>query len=289
LTLPALADAEILGPAQAALAALAPAAASPRKTVPPWLALLGGLLLTAAGVALLRRRTRRAFNLDAQVDLARLLQGVLQQPRAFGGMSALLHRPLVPLVDGRAVSLAKARRLGHRGRLFCSESLSPLAQKAVRAGAVVVDQRTAEGRTIVDALGAVDLDAWQGMIEAAKDEPLLSDVNRILRRHGEEWAVLASERVSGGVAALDLAHVGARTPQHFGTRVVLIDAQLDWFVEARRRHMVQPQAAAFMVLDEVARRMGMGPSRRTSLLGECAAAALVECFGAIDVQRAATA
>jgi hypothetical protein len=290
LTLPALADAEILGPAQAAVAPLTSAATTPKKAVPDSIIFLGGgLLLTMAGASLLLRRTRRAFNLDAQVDLAKLLQGVLQQPRAFGAMSALLHRPLVPLADGRAISLAKARSLGHRGRLFCSESLSPLAQKAVRAGAVVVDQRTAEGRTIVDALGAVDLDAWQWMIEAAKDEPLLDDVNRILRRHGEEWAVLGSDRVSGGVAALDLAHVGARTPPQFGTRLVLIDARLDWLVEARRRHMVHPQAAAFMVLDEVARRMGLAPSRRTSLLGECAAAALLECFGDFDEQRAATA
>jgi hypothetical protein len=141
----------------------------------------------------------------------------------------------------------------------------------------------------VDALGAVDLDAWQWMIEAAKDEPLLADVNRILRRHGEEWSVLASEQVNGGVSALDLAHVGARIPQQFGTRVVLIDAQLDWLIEARRRHLVQPQAAAFMVLDEVSRRMGLVPARRTSLLGECAAAALVECFGARHDQRIATA
>jgi transglutaminase-like putative cysteine protease len=246
-----------------------------------------GLLALAALGWLFGTRTRRAFKLDARIDVAKLLRGLLQQPRAFGTLGALMHRPLVPLANGRAISLAKARDLGHSGRLFATLHGSPLAIAAASAGAVVVDQGSDEGQAVVDALGAVDLDAWAAMIETATDDPLLADVNRILRSHGEEWAVKASRAVSGGLAALDLAHLGDKIPHAFGTRLVLIDVEQPWFAQARQRHSVQPQTAIFMVLDEVARRLGLTASERASLLGECAAAAILECFGHPDVERSA--
>ena len=100
--------------------AASPAAAAPRAAEGPafppawrpwlWPGVALALLLGAV-VTLASGRTRRAFKLDHSADLSRLLQGVLQQPGAFGAMSALLYRPLVPLVGAGAISLQRAREL----------------------------------------------------------------------------------------------------------------------------------------------------------------------------------
>jgi hypothetical protein len=237
----------------------------------PVLLLLGGAWLFAS-------RTRSAFKLDSAADLSRLLKGVLQQPAAFAHIRALFYRPLVPCADGKAVSLIKARDLAQRGRLFFTRAATDLARSGMRAGAVVLDYGAEEGRTVADALGAVDLDSWARLIERASDDPLLEGVNRLLRSHGEAWAVRASVRVDSGVAAIDLASLGTRVPGVHGTRLVVVDQASDWLAEARRFHESRPQAAIFMVLDQLALRLHLPRPRRTQLLGESARQAILESF-----------
>ncbi len=244
-------------------------------------ALLGAalpLLLLLGGGYLFRARTRHAFKLDGVVDLGKLIQGVLQQPGAFGHIHAVFYRPIVPLADGRAVSLSRARELASRGRLFSTRLRPELARTALAAGAAVVDYVLEEGKTVADALGAIDLDQWSKMIAIAADEPLLDEVNRLLRSEGEDWMVRSGTEVKAGVAALDLRPLGARLPGVKGTRLVLIDNQAPWLDEARRYFESRPQAATFMVLDQLALRLNLPRRRRGQILGESARQAILESF-----------
>jgi hypothetical protein len=255
----------------------------PPPPPPSWLAswpvrLMPLLLLAGLAWAWFASRTRRRFTLDAGADLSRLLQGVLEQPGAFRRVDALFLRPLVPLASGGAISLHRARQLASRNRLFCTRDRPALAHTAMRAGAAVLDDRTEEGRTVSRAMGAVDLDAWAAMIEAAVDDPLLDGVNRILRRRGEEWAVRASTKVTGGVAAIDLAPLGGQLPGLHGTRLVLVDAHAPWLAEAAEIYVGRTQAAFFMVLDQLSIRLSLPDARREPLLGECAQQVVLEAF-----------
>jgi hypothetical protein len=255
----------------------APAAADswldtwPARLLPP-LVLLG---LLGAAIAL---RTRRRFSLDSRADLSKLLQGVLEQPGAFRRVDALFLRPLVPLADGRAISLLRARQLASKGRLFCTRDRPPLARRAMRAGATVLDDRLDEGRTVARALAAVDLDRWAEMIDACVEDPLLEGVNRILRKQGEEWSVRASTRVSTGVAAIDLHPLGGQLTGLHGTRLVLVDAHAPWLAEAAEQFGSRTQAAYFMVLDQLAGRLSLPEARREPLLGEVAQQVILEAF-----------
>lgn len=245
----------------------------------PWLMPSIPLLLaTIAGLALMRGRTRRDTKLDDSADLSRLLQGVLQQPGAFGHMSALFHRPLVPLVGGGAISLQRARELASRGRLYSSEVRAPLAGRAARAGAAVLDVHAAEGRTVADALGAVDLDRWDGRLAGSWTTPLVDAVNQALQRTGEPWSVRLVSQVTGGVATIDLAPLRAKVSGFRGTRAVIADADAAWMLEAEALFATAPRAAVFAVLDELAERLDLPEERRAPLLAGGARAALLEAM-----------
>ncbi|MEM7154781.1 MAG: transglutaminase domain-containing protein [Myxococcota bacterium] len=259
--------------------AAASSSASESRAWPSWaFSGVAGLLLLGVILSIAGRRTRRAFKLDDSADLSRLLQGVLQQPGAFGAMSALLYRPLVPVLDGGAISLQRARELAAKGKLYRTSARPPLATRASRAGAVVLDARSPEGDTVADALGAIDLDLWHTRIEASCRTQLIDDVNRQLRRGGERWSVRLAPEISGRVATLELAGLKARIPGVHGSRIVLVDNRSPWVIEAETLHGVSPNAATFSVLDRLAEQLDLPEDRRAALLSEGARAALLESF-----------
>jgi hypothetical protein len=278
---PTVAAAPVEDPASPAAAA--PVAVAGRDPLSPawrawlWPGLTLSLLLGAA-VAFAGGRTRRAFKLDHSADLSRLLQGVLQQPGAFGAMSALLYRPLVPLVDAGAISLQRARELAAKGRLYRTHERPPLAMRASRAGTAVLDTRSPEGRTVADALGAIDLDRWDARLVSSRTTPLVDEVNALLHRRREGWSLRVAPEMSGRLAVLDLDTLRARLPGLRGSRVVLVDAGCGWLVEAEARFAEAPRAATFAVLDQVADQLDLPEDRRASLLSEGARAALLESF-----------
>ncbi len=276
----AVVDEAATGPSEAEV----PLASSSRGLPPEWRAwlwpALALTLLVGALLTLMGGRTRRAFKLDESADLSRLLQGVLQQPGAFGAMSALLYRPLVPLVSDGAISLQRARELAAKGRLYRTRVRPPLAMRASRAGSAVLDACSPEGQTVADALGAVDLDRWDARLVASSTTPLLDEVNLLLRRRREHWSLRVVPEVSGRLAVLDLDALRARIPGLHGSRVVVIDANCSWLMEAEARHASAPQAAAFAVLDQVTDQLDLPEDRRAALLSEGARAALLESFPA---------
>ncbi len=246
----------------------------------PWVlrAVPMGLLVLAAWL-LLGGRMRRATTLDDSADLSRLLQGVLQQPGAFGHVAALFHRPLVPLSDGAAISLHRARELASGGRLYRTRTRSGLAAQAIRSGAAVLDDRTPEGTTVADALGAVDIDRWSAMLERSSSDRTLAAVNAALRERGEDWCIRVAAEVASGMAVLDLAPLGARLPGVRATRLVLFDAADPVLVRATAMARQSPRAAVLLALDHVAGRLGLTDDRRGHMLAGAARAAVLENFG----------
>lgn len=246
----------------------------------PWV--LRGLPLLLVGLSLwllLGGRMRRATQLDDSADLSRLLKGVLQQPGAFGHVAALFHRPLVPLCGGASISLHRARELAARGRLYRTQTHSGLAQRAIRSGAAVLDDNSSEGRTVADALGAVDLDRWSAMLERAQADRTITAVNAVLHDRGEDWSARTASDIPGGMAVLDLGPLGVRLPGTHASRLVLVDADDPVLQRAiafdRRSH----GAGVLLALDHIAGRLGVTDQRRDQILAEVARSALLEAFG----------
>jgi hypothetical protein len=249
----------------------------------PWLVrAVPALLLGFAFWMLVGGRTRRAIKLDTGGDLSRLLQGVLQQPGAFNHLSALFHRPLVPLVgkspdassSSHAISLNRARELAAVGRLYRTCMLPPLATRAAVTGAAVLDDRTREGRTVADALGAVDLDRWSRLLGAASSDPTIDRLAAIVRAQGEDWAARISQEVPGGLAVLDLGPLGTRMRGLHATRVVLIDERLPWLAAVRRTAKHAPRLAVLTAMDHLVEHLDLPPDRRARLLADAARKAL---------------
>jgi len=273
--------------ASSELAISAPPALSGSVSAPrsPWLmwaapVVLLGLLGTWP---LLRHRTRRAIKLDRGADLSKLLQGVLQQPSAFGNSSALFNRPLVPLMRGGAISLHRARQLAAAGRLYGTERRPWLAKRASRAGAAVIDLRLPEGRTVADALGAIDLDRWSNWIEQSFADRLVERVNQSTRSRGEDWGIRLACNLPGEIAVLDLRALGVRLPSLRAGRLVLLDANSPWVTQGRQREADAPEFAVFMVLDRVAEHLDLPSRRRAYLLSQWARQALLETFPPTEV------
>jgi transglutaminase-like putative cysteine protease len=240
----------------------------------PWLAFGSGLLgLAFLGVSL-SRRTARRFSLDEGGDLSSLLQGALAQPAAFRHLPALFYRRLIPVRGGSAISLTRARTLASEGRLYSGREQTELSQAARRRGIAVLDSDTPEGRTVAAALGATDLDRWGRRLERATEAPVLGVVTAYLREHNERWRCAALRGLGDKIATLDLQPLGAG--RRLGDRLVLIDADDPWLLEAERMRSGRPHGAAFMLLDHILDHLELGSDRRAQLLAPLAGRAVDE-------------
>jgi hypothetical protein len=173
-----------------------------------WLWLLSStplVLLVAGGWSAFRNGSRRSLNLDRDADIASLIEGVLQQPSAFGHMTVVFNRPLVPRIDGSMTSLSTSRSLAAKGRLYRAEGRTKLAAQAAKSGAVVLDARTAEGRAVADALGAIDLDRWAELLARSFCDATIDRINATLVTEGEDWSLRLVRGTNVSFSVLDLA------------------------------------------------------------------------------------
>jgi len=147
-----------------------------------WMLIAGVALLivVAAAVVLFRRPWRRSLHPGDGSDLSDLLRGAAARPEAFARIRPLFNRRVVPLLERPPVSLAQARDGLCRGRLGSGSSKSRLAVEAAAAGGMVIDGNSREGRAVAEALGAVDLDRWQEILERSRIEPLTERVEEAL-------------------------------------------------------------------------------------------------------------
>ncbi len=259
----AVADPRIELQGSPAVAVLPPPGAAdpgPPATFPGSRLGAAAILLATVGLAVvvLRRRDRRAprLDLDPGGDLAALLGGALRHPEAFSALPAMSHGRFVPLLDrSRAISLARARRLASRHRLFRSGNRSSLAREAARRGVPVIDGGTAEGQILSRALGAIDLDHWSALLERSTDSELCGRINRLLESLGERWRV---RRVTGlDRPSIELALENLR----LGRRLVLVDFEHDEHAPVRGWLPAYPETAAFTALDLILRRGSVGERR----------------------------
>ncbi|PRQ06175.1 transglutaminase-like domain-containing protein [Enhygromyxa salina] len=240
----------------------------------PWLALSCGLLgLGLLGVSL-SRRTARRFSLDEGVDLSGLLQGALAQPAAYRHLPSLFHRRLIPLRGGAALSLNRVRALASEGRLYAGGEQTELCRDARRRGVSLLDAQTPVGRTVAASLGAIDLDRWGHRLARATEVLVLGIVAAYLRDQGERWRCAAVRGLGERVATLDLRPLGSS--RRIGDRLVLLDVDDAWLLEAERLRPTRPHAAAFALLDHLLDHLDLGTERRARLLAPLAALALVE-------------
>jgi hypothetical protein len=260
--------------------------ASLRDRLPPGLlaALVGPLVpMLAFGCGLLglgllgfslTRRTARRFNLDEGVDLSSLLQGALAQPAAFRHLPSLFHRRLIPLRGGAAISLNRVRTLASEGRLYAGGEQTELCRDARRRGVPLLDAQTPVGRTVAASLGAIDLDRWGHRLARANEVLVLGIVASYLREQGERWRCAAVRGLGERVATLDLRSLGSS--RRIGDRLVLLDVDDAWLLEAERLRPTRPHAAAFALLDHLLEHLDLGTERRARLLSPLAALALTE-------------
>jgi hypothetical protein len=256
----------------------------------PWVPLLAfgsGLLgLGLLGVSL-SRRTARRFSLDEGVDLSSLLQGALAQPAAFRHLPSLFYRRLIPLRGGSAISLNRVRVLASEGRLYAGGEQTDLCRDARRHGVTLLDAETPVGRTVAASLGAIDLDRWGHRLARANEVLVLGIVASYLREQGERWRCVAVRGLDERVATLDLLPLGSSIGlgRRIGDRLVFVDAQDVWLLEAERLRPTRPHAAAFSLLDHLLEHLDLGNERRARLLAPLAALALTETAGLADPPR----
>ncbi|HET7293391.1 MAG TPA: ATP-binding protein [Vicinamibacteria bacterium] len=232
------------------------------------LAALAGL----AGWGLVRIRTERRVALDPAHDVARLLRGALAQPDAFRRAPAVFERRLVPLFPRGVARLGEAWNAATHRRLFRSERGAFLAVRVARAGALVVDTRRAEGRVVADALGAVDLDAWDALLARSRGGRLLGRVERAFRAAGEPVTLRHAAEL-GGALVLDRPLGRLSRGTH---RTLVVDTEEPWLRSAERLAGDRPAEAVFSAADRVASLLRLREAALGRVLAPLAEAALRE-------------
>ncbi|MEZ4448243.1 MAG: ATP-binding protein [Nannocystaceae bacterium] len=237
---------------------------------------LGLLAALALLILTLARRTRRSLALEPSQDLTSLLQGVLQHPESFQSLPAVFQRPLIPIARRPPISIEDARALASAGRLFRSRGRSALAEDAIDGGATVLEEHVPEARMVADALGAADLDAWDDLLAGAEVTPLLTAVNQHLAELGEPWLMMAAPGIGKSARTLDLGLLRLRKTPLRGRRVVVVDADDPWLVEAAAARAQAPAAALFAALDRLLDHLDLPADRRGRILAASARLAVAE-------------
>jgi hypothetical protein len=236
------------------------------------------LIVVAAVVVLFRRPWRRSLHPGDGSDLSDLLRGAAARPEAFERIRPLFNRRVVPLLERPPVSLAQARDGLCRGRLGSGSSKSRLAVEAAAAGGMVIDGNSREGRAVAEALGAVDLDRWQEILERSRIEPLTERVEEALDAVGEPCRLRVASKVGQHIAVLDGRAFGlGRT----SCRVVVDEESELWRV-VRGLDRKRPARAALLLADSVVHLIGVPPKSRPQCLGALAEAALEESGGGVS-------
>ena len=233
-------------------------------------------LAAVAGAVLLGRRAwQRSFHGGGESDLAELLRGAALRPQTFAHVRPLFQRKVLPLLSRGAVSLEDARKEHHRGRLALGSSGSQLAVRASRRGRTVLDSDRAEGVAVGEALGAVDLDRWQSLLDTVRVEPVTTRVEEVFKRGGEPVHVRVAADLGEATAVLDGAPLGLGRR----SRWVVVDEASELWRSAAAHAESSPNLAAMILADALAPRLGMGEPAVGRCFRDLAVAVLEECAG----------
>jgi hypothetical protein len=124
----------------------------------------------------------------AREVLGKMALAAITQPNTWHQADAIWSHPVLPLINGRSLSLARAVRLAAQGRLAVANSRhNTLSKQSEGAGSLVLDGAdNAFGRVGYHLAGIVNLDhVWRLQpIFSDSDDSLIGRANRILRIAG---------------------------------------------------------------------------------------------------------
>lgn len=236
------------------------------------------VLFLSAGLALFlgRRRWRRRLRGGSETDVPGLLRGAATRPEAFARIRPLFTRRVVPRLGRPPTSLARARRESLRGRLYSGSRRAQLAVQASAGGGMVIDADLPAGRSVAEALGAVDLDRWQGVIDRSWSDDLTARVERALFTGGQQCRIRVASDVGREMMVLD----GNSLRIGFGGSWIVVDVEGELWSKTHRLVMHrQPARAALWLADSVVHRVGVPLEARGRCLAGLAKEALVERAG----------
>jgi hypothetical protein len=236
---------------------------------------LAGLALVAGGFLLARPAWYRRFEAGDSSDLVGLLRGAAVRPEAFARVGALFSRPVVPLLDGRLLSLGTAQSRAKSGRLACGRASSAIAAEVAEAGVSVIDVQHPVGEAVAAALAAIDLDRWQQHLDRAEESALAGRVEELLTAAGERCRVLVGENLGEPLVVLDLAALARRR----APRWVLVDGNGELWKRVAELDECWPAAAELALGDAVLEGLGARDATVGRALREPAARAISEAAG----------
>jgi transglutaminase-like putative cysteine protease len=222
-----------------------------------------------------RRAWRRSFRPGGKSDLAGLLSGAALRPTAFARIHPLFARRVVPLITGRSISLAKAQEMMAKGRLAWGREESKLANRSARAGCAVLDGSSSAGLAVAKALGALDLDRWQRILDRSRAEEVTDRVEEALVGGGEPCHVRVAAEVGEEIAVLDGAPLGLGRRD----RWVVVDEASDLWRAVGGIADERLAAAALILGDAIVPRVGATAFGGGRCLAELAAAAIRDQAG----------
>lgn len=232
------------------------------------------LLLVGSIFWLRRNAVRRSFDPGERDGTADLVRAAAVHPESFVGIHALYRRRLIPVLDGRPISMARALTAAGRGALAVGGRGSTLALRAAVRG-TVIDGETSVGAAAADALGALDLDVWHQLLSRSWDDPVATRVGRALTSAGEPFRLQIAPEVGEDLAVFDGARVGLSSRE----RWLLLDSTARFWQTACDLGRSSPGAAALYLADFVVDRLGLSRPCRDLCLAELARAALDERNG----------
>jgi hypothetical protein len=231
-------------------------------------------MAAVAGAVLLGRRAwQRSFDSGGESDMAELLREAALRPQTFAHVRPLFLRKVVPLLSGSAASLESARAERHRGRLALGSDRSLLALRASRKGRTVLDRDRVEGLAVGEALGAIDLDWWQKLLDTAREDPLTAPVEQAFEGCGEHVRVRVATNAGEAIAVLDGSPLGLGRR----SRWVVVDEASELWQAVKARAEKSPTLAALILADALAPRIGLSEDTVGLCLGKLAVAVLEEC------------
>ncbi len=240
----------------------------------PWMVLC--IALVAAGLIaafVLALRVRGMERMDPAGDprlaehvIARIMTSASARPRMWRHARALGSRRVLPLIDGRRISLVRARQMARAGKLFAGTRSCELASDACSRGAVVLDSGHAAFGTFVSGIpGIVDLDAVQAMAPVT-DETGQDGLGRLLllagellrgAGHGDVPVLRAPGLRDLDIADVDLSALGLGPGSGWPRRFVAVNPASPMATRLARIEADSAFLAAFELVQALTRGSGL--------------------------------
>jgi len=249
---------------------------------PQYILFLVGALILAAALVLLawgvwrssRGRTRLEITGDARLKrslLDSMAADALRRPGAWLSIPGLWHRPFIPCLGGRFLSLARAVRLACKDLLFIGRVSEPLAAEAVHSKVWVLDRGMDDFADLFASLSNL-----RDLAELARLKPvsrqkglaggLVLEVNRLLRRGGVGVFCQAVAGLEDGLCRdVDLSPIRPRRESGWPRRYVAVFDEHPWWRRIAKLYGAAPALAASIAVDRLVEESSLFKPKSASL------------------------